>query len=84
MANNALQRGDIASAQRVLAPIDAQVRTSSQLVDSLLLLARSGETTLSKVPVNLASLTRDVVATLQQEVTTPDPAQKVQIGPRGR
>jgi signal transduction histidine kinase len=84
LANNALQRGDIASAQRVLAPIDAQVRTSSQLVDSLLLLARSGETTLSKVPVNLASLTRDVVATLQQEVTTPDPAQKVQIGPRGR
>jgi signal transduction histidine kinase len=81
LANNALERGDTASAQRVLAPIDAQVRTSSQLVDSLLLLARSGEATLSKVPVNLTSLTRDVVATLQREVTTPDPAQKIQIDP---
>jgi signal transduction histidine kinase len=79
LANNALERGDIAGAQRVLAPIGAQVRSSSQLVDSLLLLARSGEATLSKVPVNLASLTRDVVATLQGHATTSDQAQKVMV-----
>jgi signal transduction histidine kinase len=80
LANNALERGDIASAQRVLAPIGAQVRASSQLVDSLLLLAHSGEATLSKVPVDLTSLTRDVVDTLQRQLTAPeDPAQKVQV-----
>ncbi len=81
LTNSALERGDVPGAQRVLAPIARQVRISSQLVDSLLLLARSGEATLSKVPVNLTSLTRDVVATLQREVTTPDPAQKVQVDP---
>ena len=79
LANNALERGDIAGAQRVLAPIGAQVRASSQLVDSLLLLARSGDATLKKVPVDLTSLTRDVVDTLQRQVTTPDPAQVVQV-----
>ena len=79
LANNALERGDIAGAQRVLAPIGAQVRASSQLVESLLLLARSGEAMLSKVPVNLTSLTRDVVAMLQGEVTTPDREQKVDV-----
>ena len=79
LASNALERGDIAGAKRVLAPVGAQVRASSQLVDSLLLLARSGEATLSKVPVNLTSLTRDVVATLQRQVTTPDPAPKIEV-----
>lgn len=80
LASNALERADIAAAQRVLAPIGAQVRASSQLVDSLLLLARSGEATLSKVPVDLTRLTRDVVATLERQATTPDPARKVQVG----
>jgi signal transduction histidine kinase len=79
LASNALERGDIAGAKRVLAPVGAQVRASSQLVDSLLLLARSGEATLSKVPVNLTSLTRDVVATLQRQVTAPDPAPKIEV-----
>jgi signal transduction histidine kinase len=78
LANNALERGDIAGAKRVLAPVGAQVRTSSQLVDSLLLLASSGQATLSKVPVNLTSLTRDVVATLQRQMT-PEPTQKVEV-----
>jgi signal transduction histidine kinase len=78
LANNALERGDIAGAKRALAPVGAQVRASSQLVDSLLLLASSGQATLRKVPVNLTGLTRDVVAALQRQMT-PDPTQKVEV-----
>ncbi len=82
LASNALQRSDIAAAQRVLEPIAAQIRTSSQLVDSLLLLARSGEATLTKVPVNLERLTQEAVATLQGQPATPDPGEiKVQVDP---
>ncbi len=80
LASNALERGDIVGAQRVLAPIGAQVRASSKLVHSLLLLARSGEASLNKVPVNLADLTRAVVGALQVDKPT-KPAQKIEVDP---
>jgi signal transduction histidine kinase len=81
LASNALERGDIAGAQRVLAPIGAQVGASSRLVDSLLLLARSGEATLDKVAVDLTRLTEDVATSLQIDAATSVRAGKVQIDP---
>jgi signal transduction histidine kinase len=82
LANHALERGDVADARRVLAPIGAQVRASSKLVDSLLLLARSGEATLDKVSVDLTRLTQDVAGTLQVDAKTPaQVVRKVQIDP---
>jgi signal transduction histidine kinase len=65
LASDALQRGDIAAAQRLLAPVGPQVASSSKLVDSLLLLARSADAALHKAPVDLARLTHDVAGALQ-------------------
>jgi len=65
LASDALQRGDAAGAQRLLAPIAQQASLSTQLVDSLLMLARSGEVALHKAPLDLAQLTQQVADALR-------------------
>jgi signal transduction histidine kinase len=81
LASDALERGDRAGARRMLTPIGTQVRACSRLVDSLLLLARSGEATLDKVAVDLTRLTQDVASSLQVDATMSLQARKVRIDP---
>jgi signal transduction histidine kinase len=66
LADEALLRGDTAAARRLLTPIAQQAAESTRLVDALLMLARSGDATLHKVPLDLARLTQDVTRSLQQ------------------
>jgi signal transduction histidine kinase len=77
LASQALQRGDMAAAQRLLTPIAQQAAVSAQLVDSLLMLARSGEVALNKRPLDLARMAREVADSLQP-VTAAAP--RVEIG----
>ncbi len=56
LASEALQRGDLAAVQRLLPPIAQQAEVTARLVDALLMLARSGEVALNKVPLDLARL----------------------------
>jgi signal transduction histidine kinase len=79
LASDALQRGDLATAQRLLAPVGPQVATSTKLVESLLQLARSADVALSKAPVDLTRLTRDVAQTLQPAQVAADGAPAVLI-----
>ncbi|MES2960378.1 MAG: HAMP domain-containing sensor histidine kinase, partial [Pseudomonadota bacterium] len=64
LAGQALERGDLAAAQKLLAPIAEQAELSTQLVHSLLMLARSGDMPISKAPVDLGQLAREVVDSL--------------------
>lgn len=65
LASQALQRGDTAAAQRLLAPIAQQAQASTELVDALLMLARSGEVALNKTPLDLARMAREVADSLR-------------------
>ncbi len=65
LASQALQRGDAAAAQRMLAPIAQQAAATTELVDSLLMLARSGDVALNRIPLDLARLAREVTDDLQ-------------------
>ena len=64
LASEALQRGDLAAAQRLLPPIAQQAEVTARLVDALLMLARSGEVALNKVPLELARLAQEVTHSL--------------------
>ena len=75
----ALQRGDAAAAQRLLSPIPQQVALASRLVEALLTLARSGEATLNKVPLDVERLAREVTDGLQHGVAS-ERAPVVEIG----
>lgn len=65
LACDALQRGDGDAARRLLEPIAQQAERSTKLVDSLLLLARSGGEALRKAPLDLGRLTQEVTQGLQ-------------------
>lgn len=60
LAEDALQSGDLATAQRLLAPIAEQAETSERLVTALLALARAGDVPLQLRPVDLQSLAQEV------------------------
>ncbi len=60
MAREALGRGDLTAADRLLAAIARQSESSSDLVTSLLQLARSAEGAVERRPVNTAALVREV------------------------
>ena len=67
LASQALQRGDVDAAQRVLTPIAQQAADSRRLVDALLMLARSGDVALNKTRLDLARLAREVTQGLHPE-----------------
>ena len=79
LAGEALQRGDMAAAQRLLPPIVQQAAVTSRLVDAMLMLARSGDMALHKAPLDLARLTHEVTHSLQLAPVA-DPATAVEIG----
>ncbi len=65
VADDALQKADMAVARRVLPMIATQAEDSSQLVRALLSLARVSEVDVRKTSVDLNALTRDVVEHLK-------------------
>ncbi|HEX6722842.1 MAG TPA: HAMP domain-containing sensor histidine kinase [Burkholderiaceae bacterium] len=77
LASQALRRGDVVAAERLLTPIAQQAAASTQLVDSLLLLARSGEVALNKTSLDLARVAREVVDSLPPVAPA---APRVEIG----
>jgi len=79
LADEALLRGDTAAARRLLTPLAQQAAESTRLVDALLMLARSGDAALHKVPLDLARLTQDVIRGLQQAAVA-ERAPAVEIG----
>lgn len=79
LASDALQRGDTAAARRLLVPITQQAELSTRLVDSLLMLARSGDVALHKTPLDLGRLTQEVTHGLQHAVPAASPAAAVEI-----
>ncbi len=64
LARDALARGDLASADELLAAIGRQSERSTDLVTSLLQLARSAEGAVERQPVRTAALVREVVEQL--------------------
>ena len=60
MAREALGRGDLTAADRLLAAIARQSESSTDLVTSLLQLARAGEGAVERRPVYTAALVREV------------------------
>ncbi|HSW25570.1 MAG TPA: HAMP domain-containing sensor histidine kinase, partial [Burkholderiaceae bacterium] len=80
LASEALQRGDLAAAQRLLPPIAQQAEVTARLVDALLMLARSGEVALNKVPLPLARLAHEVAQGLAQLAPAGKEGPTVEIG----
>lgn len=60
LAEQALQQGDAATAQRLIGPIAEQAETSERLVTALLALARAGDVPLQLQPVDLQALAQEV------------------------
>jgi signal transduction histidine kinase len=60
VAEQALQHGDTATAQRLLGPIAEQAESSERLVTALLALARAGDVPLQMQPVDLQALAQEV------------------------
>jgi signal transduction histidine kinase len=79
LAGAALQRGDSAAAQRLLAPIAQQAALTTQLVDALLMLARSGDVPLNKSPTDLGRLAREVADSLRSAGGAAQSAPRVEI-----
>ncbi|HSW24788.1 MAG TPA: ATP-binding protein, partial [Burkholderiaceae bacterium] len=80
LASGALQRGDLAAVERLLPPIAQQAEVTARLVDALLMLARSGEVALNKVPLPLARLAQEVAQDLAQLAPAGKPGPSVEIG----
>jgi len=80
LALDALQRGDVAAAQRLLVPIPQQIALASGLVEALLALARSGDATLNKAPLDLGRMAREVADSLQRSASAAERAATVEIG----
>jgi signal transduction histidine kinase len=80
LASQALQRGDVDAAQRVLTPIAQQAADSRRLVDALLMLARSGDVALNKTRLDLARLAREVTQGLHPESHADSQPPTVEIG----
>ncbi|HEY6513393.1 MAG TPA: HAMP domain-containing sensor histidine kinase [Burkholderiaceae bacterium] len=80
LAGEALQRGDLAAAQRLLPPIGQQAAVTARLVDALLMLARSGDVALNKAPLPLVRLTHEVAQGLQQLALAGEKGPSVEIG----
>ena len=80
LATQALERGDLAAVKRLLAPIAQQAALTTQLVDSLLMLARSSDVPLNKTPVDLTHLAREVADSLQPSATRGPAMPRVEIG----
>jgi len=74
LAAEALQRGDMAAARKLLIPITQQAELSTRLVDSLLMLARSGDVALRKTALDLGRLTQEVTQGLQHVAPAAPPA----------
>jgi len=80
LASDALSRGDLVTAQRLLSAIVAQADSSSQLVAALLALARVGQAELAPQRVDLDTFVRETLAQLDLS----DPAGAVvpvRVGP---
>jgi signal transduction histidine kinase len=70
MAREALGRGDLTAADKLLAAIARQSESSTDLVMSLLQLARSGEGPVERRPVHTAALVREVTDLLAGATAT--------------
>ena len=70
MAREALGRGDLTAADSLLAAISRQSESSTDLVTSLLQLARSGEGAIERRPVHTAALVREVADLLTGATAT--------------
>jgi signal transduction histidine kinase len=70
MAREALGRGDLTAADRLLAAIARQSESSTDLVTSLLQLARSAECAVERRPVHTAALVREVADLLMGATDT--------------
>ena len=68
LAEQALQRGDEAAAQRMLSAIGQQALRSTELVDALLRLARVRDAPLHPQPIDLGRIARDVIEQLRLTV----------------
>lgn len=64
MAQEALAKGDLAQAERLLGAIARQSDTSTALVTSLLALAKAGDGPVERRPVRIADLVREVAESL--------------------
>ncbi len=71
MAREALGRGDLTAADRLLAAIARQSESSTDLVTSLLELARSAEGPVERRPVRTAAVVREVVESLAGGTAAP-------------
>ena len=71
MADSALTKGDDSIARQALPVIARQAETSTELVASLLELARVGDARLHRQPVDPAAIAKEVIAQLQQAVGAP-------------
>lgn len=76
LAREALDRGDAATARRLLAAVEQQAQDSIQLVASLLALSRASDAPLHRRPVDPAPLAREAMAQLAIEA----PQAAVEIG----
>ena len=74
LARDALVRGDPATADKLLAAIARQSESSTDLVTSLLQLARSSEGAVERRPVHTAALVREVADQLAGAAATAPPA----------
>ena len=84
MAREALERGDLTAADRLLAAIARQSESSTDLVTSLLQLARSAEGAVERRPVDTAALVReltDLLAGAPQVVAIQDGLPPLQADP---
>ena len=70
MAREALGRGDLTAADRLLAAIARQSESSTDLVTSLLQLARSAEGAVDRRPVHTAALVREIADLLMGATAT--------------
>lgn len=73
LASQAMEKGDPARAERALPLIAHQAETSGRLVAALLELARVGEVTLQRQPVDPAQLAGEVIEQLRQSGTAAMP-----------
>lgn len=64
LAEQALNKGDTVTAQRLLSPIAEQAETSQRLVTALLALARAGDVPLQLQPVDLRALAQEVAGSI--------------------
>jgi signal transduction histidine kinase len=71
LAREALARGDTATADKLLAAIGRQSESSTDLVSSLLQLARSGEGSVERRPVHTVALVKEVADLLAGATLSP-------------